>query len=146
MHKDPTGPRRRRRSRCRGRPSSAPRPSTDAHAPTERAPQDPERLEPAGPPRGGRDEFKTFGLDAQVLRGVQELGPELGRTLLERIDFASWGVDVPADRIETEGLAGQTRRRGLSEMARDVERTLGRVRRHDDAAAARELFTQGSPA
>ena len=36
---------------------------------------DPAPESSAQPPGGGkRDEFKTFGLDAQVLRGIQELG------------------------------------------------------------------------
>lgn len=81
-----------------------------------------------------------------VLRAVQELGPELGRRILDEADFASWDAPISAERLVTEGLAGQTRRRGLSEIARDVERTLGRVRRHESAAAARELFTQSTPA
>jgi ATP-dependent RNA helicase RhlE len=80
MTKDSQSPRRRRRSRRGGRPTNQQDSLQD-----ERAPQEPRAEAPleesagperSAPPSGGgkRDEFKTFGLDAQVLRGIQELG------------------------------------------------------------------------
>ena len=88
MTKDSTSPRRRRRSRRGGRPST-----TQTSSEEQRSPQEPRSEAPARedterevsfqPAEGSterasgahkRDEFKTFGLDAQVLRGIQELG------------------------------------------------------------------------
>jgi len=82
-----------------------------------------------------------------VLRTVQKLGPELGRQALERADFASWGIKIPERRLETEKLKGHARRTRLSTIARDIERTLGKVEPHPRAAEALELLaTQGAGA
>jgi flavin-dependent dehydrogenase len=77
-----------------------------------------------------------------VLRVVQEVGPVLGRELLERTRFPSWGLHVPPERLETEARTGHARRTRLSTIARDLERTMGKVERHPQAHLARELLTQ----
>ena len=46
--------------------------------------------------------------------------------------------------LEVEGLRGLSRRRRLSALARDVERSLGPVQRHEDAEAARDLLAPSS--
>jgi len=79
-----------------------------------------------------------------VLRIVQELGPELGQKLLDTVQFSTWGVTIPPKRLDVEALAGRARRQRLSAIARDVERALGPVRRHDEAGPARELLAQGA--
>lgn len=79
-----------------------------------------------------------------VLRVVQELGPELAAQALEESRFAMMGVSIPTERLEAEALVGLGRRRALSPIARDVERTLGPVRRHDQADLARDLLAQGA--
>lgn len=81
-----------------------------------------------------------------VLRIVQEIGPERGRLLLEKIEFERWALPVAPARLEAERLRGLTRRRLLSPLARDVERSLGPARRHEGAAEALELFVQGTTA
>ena len=78
-----------------------------------------------------------------VLRIVQELGPERGKTLLDQVQFWTWGVQVAAARFEVEQLTGLERRHRLPALARDVERGLGPVRRHADAAQAREVLARG---
>jgi len=78
-----------------------------------------------------------------VLRIVQELGPERAQQLLDRVQFWSWGVRVGKERFEVEELVGLQRRHSLPDLARDVERGLGPVRRHAQAAAARELLARG---
>jgi len=78
-----------------------------------------------------------------VLRIVQELGPELGRELLEKLDFDRWKVGIPLERLAVEGRASMARRRGLSVVARDVAHSLGTIHRHAAAARARELLAQG---
>ena len=79
-----------------------------------------------------------------VLRIVQELGPERGQQLLDDVQFANWGITVPASRIELEAKTGLERRHALPDLARDIERGLGPVRRHPQAAEARELLVQGA--
>ena len=81
-----------------------------------------------------------------VLRALQELGPEPGRELLLRSRFAEWELPIPAERLALEELDARARRRRLSPVAVDVERNLGPLRRHPQAAQARELITQGSTA
>jgi flavin-dependent dehydrogenase len=79
-----------------------------------------------------------------ILRIVQELGPELAQDLLERVDFASWEIDITPERLVVEGLDSVSRRHQMSPIARDVERSLGGVQRHAQAERARELLVQGS--
>ena len=43
-----------------------------------------------------------------------------------------------------EAKKGLERRHTLPDLARDVERGLGPIRRHEGAAAARELFATGA--
>lgn len=78
-----------------------------------------------------------------VLRIVQELGPEKGQQLLETVQFGTWGVPIAPARLELEARIGLQRRHNLPDLARDVERGLGPVRRHPEAAAARELLAPG---
>lgn len=78
-----------------------------------------------------------------VLRVVQQLGPELGAELLERAQFKKWGVRLTPERLEAEGFIGHKRRTKLSTMVRDVERTLGKIKPHAEAEAARDLLAQG---
>jgi flavin-dependent dehydrogenase len=78
-----------------------------------------------------------------VLRVVQELGPELGRQLLDTVEFERWNVGIPRERLEMESRAGLVRRRGLSPIARDVAHSLGKVSRHAGASRARELLGRG---
>lgn len=75
-----------------------------------------------------------------VLRIVQELGPERGLELLDHVRFSTWEVPIRAGRLAAESLTGTERDARLSSIARDVERSLGPVRRHADAARARELL------
>jgi hypothetical protein len=75
-----------------------------------------------------------------VLRAVQQVGPEHAALLLERSEFKQIGVRIPAHRLEGEAKVGHARRAHLTVMARDIERTLGRIERHPEAAKARELL------
>lgn len=75
-----------------------------------------------------------------VLRGVQIVGPEKAKQLLERSEFEQIGIAITPSRLEGEGKIGKARRDHLSVMARDVERTLGRIVRHPEAEKARDLL------
>jgi len=77
-----------------------------------------------------------------VLRIVQELGPERGMELLDRVQFWTWDVPLSASRIDLESRRGLDRRHALPDIARDVERALGPVRPHAQAAQARDLLRQ----
>lgn len=87
-----------------------------------------------------------------LVRTLFELPLEKGRQLIEDARVLQWDVRVPAERIEAEPEIGLARRRALSTIARDIERSLGRARtvntgadvaallgplvRHEEAAAA----------
>ncbi|MBK8096270.1 MAG: tryptophan 7-halogenase [Planctomycetes bacterium] len=78
-----------------------------------------------------------------VMRIVQELGPERGKQLLDEVEWRDWEVPVCPDRVALESSSGLERRHRLPAIARDVERGLGPVRRHPQAAAALDLLLQG---
>lgn len=81
----------------------------------------------------------------QVLRIVQELGPERGKQLLDEVEFWSWDVPICGKRVEVEHLTSLERRHALPPIARDVERGLGPIRRHPQWAQSLELLLQGAP-
>lgn len=81
-----------------------------------------------------------------ILRITQELGPERAAELLEEVRFATWGIPIRAERVALEELPSLERRKRLPELARDVERSLGPVRRHPEAAKVRELLVSLVPA
>lgn len=82
----------------------------------------------------------------QVIRIVQEVGPEAAQKLLEEVEFYLWNVPICPQRVALEALTGLERRHRLPPIARDVERGLGPVRRHPQAAQALELLLQGQGA
>lgn len=75
-----------------------------------------------------------------VLRVVQQLGPVRGAELLEKSDFKDLGLQISLHRLDGETKIGKARRDHMTQMQRDVERTLGRIQYHPDAAKARELL------
>jgi len=79
-----------------------------------------------------------------VIRVVQELGVDNARTLLDEVRFSAWKVPISDERLASESLKSTERRHSLPELARDVERTLGPVRRHETAAEALDLLRQRS--
>jgi flavin-dependent dehydrogenase len=83
-----------------------------------------------------------------VVRLLVEYGPQLGAKLLEHAEVSRWSLSFEPKRWAAEALVGLQRRRGLSLVARDVERNLGRVQRHPEWARALELLrsTQPTPA
>ncbi len=81
-----------------------------------------------------------------VLRVLQQVGPDVGRALLEKSGFHALGLTVSPHRLEGEGKVGLARREHLTTVARDLERTIGRVVRHAEAEKARELLAAKAPA
>ena len=80
----------------------------------------------------------------QVMRIVQELGPERGKQLLDEVNFWDWGIKISPERVALEGSSGLERRHHLPQIARDVERGLGPVRRHPESAAALQMLLRGA--
>ncbi|MCR9246578.1 MAG: tryptophan 7-halogenase [bacterium] len=81
-----------------------------------------------------------------VLRTLVKVGPEIGKQLIEATDLHKWNLEIPAERVETEMLRGQARRMRMSIMARDAERSLGRIERHERANEALALLNQSATA
>jgi flavin-dependent dehydrogenase len=77
-----------------------------------------------------------------MLRMAAEIGPEKARDVLEHVHFATWNVSIPPERLAAEQFSGIERRRKLSEVVRDVERTLGAVHSHHKSMEARELVVR----
>lgn len=80
-----------------------------------------------------------------VLRTVQQVGPEKARVILDRAGWYELGIQIAAHRMEGEAKVGRARREHLTDIARDVERTLGRIERHPEADKARELLAASEP-
>lgn len=81
-----------------------------------------------------------------VLRTLRKVGPETGAEILKRTGFHDWDFEIPAERIETELLSGQARRLRMGIIARDAERSLGRIEPHGRYAEALALLSQGERA
>ncbi len=81
-----------------------------------------------------------------LLRVASELGPELGREMWAELGIAGWQAHLPAGRVAAEALDRRGRRRALSDLARDVERTLGPVEPRWPVAEAAALFHAPAPA
>ncbi|HIE71813.1 MAG TPA: hypothetical protein EYP98_17440 [Planctomycetes bacterium] len=79
-----------------------------------------------------------------VLRVVQQLGPDQSAELLEKSEFGKLGLQYSVHRLEGETKIGKARRDHMTVMGRDVERTLGRIQRHPQAAEARALLVSMS--
>ena len=83
--------------------------------------------------RLGQAQQMVAELAARVL---MEYGPSEGAAILDAAGFASWDVELDPDRAEAELTIGLKRRKTLSKVVRDVERSLGRVDKHPEWSAA----------
>ncbi len=83
-----------------------------------------------------------------VLRALASLGPEQGAALATAIDLPSWPQRPSAERLAAAEAEGSKRRKALSPIARDIERTLGRMTIHPDATPLASLIDRayGTPA
>jgi flavin-dependent dehydrogenase len=75
-------------------------------------------------------------------RLLMEYGPEQGAALLDAAGFASWDLALDPGRAEAETTIGLKRRKTLSKVVRDVERSLGRVDKHPQWSAALNAFVR----
>jgi flavin-dependent dehydrogenase len=67
-----------------------------------------------------------------VVRAVSQLGEAKAKELASRVRFDRWTLRIPADRIRAEKTTGLGRRRALTPLARDVERSIGRLPSNTD--------------
>jgi hypothetical protein len=75
-----------------------------------------------------------------VVRVLSELGDEKARELAQRTELAGWHLTIDEGRIEAEPTVGLARRRALTPIARDVERSLGRAPRRTSEATLRDIL------
>ena len=65
-------------------------------------------------------------LAEMVLRALRSVGPERAPVLAERIGLASWNLPISEERIAVESVDKKRRRQRLPELARDLERAMGK--------------------
>jgi flavin-dependent dehydrogenase len=80
-------------------------------------------------------------LAEMLLRALRSLGPDKARVLAERIDLASWDLPMSAERLAVERADRKRRRQKLPELARDLERALGKPA---DVAIPLESLLEGA--
>lgn len=78
-------------------------------------------------------------LDELVLRALAALGPTLALDLAQAVDLPSWPRRPSAERLAAVVAEGSKRRKMLSPIARDMERTLGRMDVHPSSGDVAEL-------
>lgn len=75
-----------------------------------------------------------------LLRVLWEAGPESARRIVDAARVREWQLTVDAGRVEADSTVGLARRRALSPMARDVERSLGEHPRNTPNSLILELI------
>ena len=75
-----------------------------------------------------------------LVRVLGELGEEKGAQLMAKAGVARWRLHVNPERIDVEPSVGLARRHALSPIARDVERSLGKMQRRTHESALRALL------
>jgi flavin-dependent dehydrogenase len=76
-----------------------------------------------------------------LLRIAGELGDDKARELFVRANVQRWRLSIDSARLGAESSVGLARRHALSSIARDVERSLGRMAHHTSEATLRTLLT-----
>ncbi|WP_293252369.1 tryptophan 7-halogenase [Nannocystis sp.] len=72
-------------------------------------------------------------LDELVLRALAALGPAQGADLAAAVGLAEWPRRPSPERLAAQVAEGGQRRRSLSPIARDMDRSLGRMELHPQA-------------
>ncbi len=78
-------------------------------------------------------------LDELVLRALASLGPEHGAELAAVVGLDQWPRRPSDERLSAQAAEGSKRRRGLSPIARDMERCLGRMDVHPQSTALADV-------
>ncbi|MCB9544157.1 MAG: NAD(P)/FAD-dependent oxidoreductase [Myxococcales bacterium] len=72
------------------------------------------------------DQAEVVAADLLV-RVLSDLGADKARALVDDLGVRHWSLRVPRERVAAEAAVGLGRRRLLSPLARDIERTCGRI-------------------
>jgi hypothetical protein len=75
-----------------------------------------------------------------LVRIVGEVGDDKARELCARANVARWRIAIDGARIDAQSSIGLARRHALSPIARDVERSLGRMQHATSEATLRTLL------
>jgi len=75
-----------------------------------------------------------------LVRIAGELGDEQARELCARANVGRWRIAIDGARINAQASIGLARRHALSPIARDVERSLGRMQHRTSEATLRTLL------
>jgi len=75
-----------------------------------------------------------------ILRVMDEVGEDNLEALIEQAGIFDFGVRISDERVSATGTIGLARRRALSPLARDVERTMGRPPKNIDEATIRRTI------
>ena len=75
-----------------------------------------------------------------ILRVTYELGDEGARKMFDELKLGQWRVKLSPQRLDAESTVGLARRRALSPIVRDIERSLGRPNKRSSDAAVGELL------
>lgn len=81
-----------------------------------------------------------------LLRAVCAVGAEEGRAMMDVLEAHAWDLPDIAARLDAERGEPRKRRQRLTRLARDVERTLGRVVLHESAGSVLDLEDVLTPA
>jgi flavin-dependent dehydrogenase len=76
-----------------------------------------------------------------LLRTVYEIGDELLDELMQRTQAATFDIRIPASRVDEHETVGLERRRTLSAIARDIDRSCGQPNRVTSKARVREALS-----
>lgn len=75
-----------------------------------------------------------------LLRVLGHLGEERGRKLIAQANVHNWNIRIPADRLDRETLLGLDRRKEVSRLVLDIDRTLGRAERSVSPAVLADML------
>lgn len=81
-------------------------------------------------------------LNELALRALASVSPAHARELAREADLPSWPHRPSPERIALEALRGPKRRKRLSPIARELERTFGRIEPHPDAGDLTTLIAE----
>ena len=77
-----------------------------------------------------------------LIRVMDEVGEELAEELVERADVWNWGIRISDKRVSANDTIGLARRRALPNLARDVERTMGKPAKNIDETIIRRILAR----
>jgi hypothetical protein len=75
-----------------------------------------------------------------LLRLTYELGEQAAKAMFEQLKIANWTLSIDPQRLTIEPTIGLARRRALPRLTRDIEHSLGRMRKKTSDEAVAEIL------